>query len=229
MRKFISWIAALLMVVSFAACGSQKAQPAVPEDPERASAVQASEQTTAEMQPAAVSSAAAVHILVAYFSQAGEQYDVGVVEKGNTQIVAEMIAEETGAELFHIERAETYPDTYDELTQAAKEELGTRPELSETVDHWSDYNIVFIGYPIWWGDMPMPVYTFLEYYDFTGKTVIPFDTNGGSGLADTVSAIKKACPGATVRDGLAVSGKEAQTEPDKAKSEVQDWLKELGY
>ena len=77
--------------------------------------------------------------------------------------------------------------------------------------------------------MPMPVYTFLESYDFAGKTVIPFDTNGGSGLADTVSAIAKACPGATVKDGLAIAGTDAQNNQDKTKSAVQDFLKGLGY
>lgn len=142
-----------------------------------------------------------------------------------------MIADETGADLFHIKRKEAYPSKLSELLDEAQDEQknSARPELAAAVDSWDDYDTIFLGYPIWWGDMPMPVYTFLESYDFTGKTVIPFDTNGGSGLADTVSAIAKACPGATVKDGLAVSGKEAQTQQDKAKSEVQNWLKGLGY
>jgi flavodoxin len=106
-----------------------------------------------------------------FFSQAGEQYGVGVVEKGNTQIVAEMIANETDADLFHIERKEAYPTTYNDLLSEAQDELknSVRPELSATVDKWDDYDVVFIGYPIWWGDMPMPVYTFLESFDWTGK------------------------------------------------------------
>ena len=214
MRRFIILIAALLTAASLAACGAQTAG-----------------QTASETQSAAASSAAKGHILVAYFSQAGEQYDVGVVEKGNTQIVAEMIADETDADLFHIERKAAYPSKLSELLDEAQDEQknSARPELAAAVDNWDDYDTIFLGYPIWWGDMPMPVYTFLESYDFTGKTVIPFDTNGGSGLADTVSAITKACPGAAVKDGLAVSGKEAQTQQDKAKSEVQNWLKGLGY
>jgi flavodoxin len=214
MRRFIILIAALLMAAALAACGAQTAG-----------------QTASETQSAAASSAAKGHILVAYFSQAGEQYDVGVVEKGNTQIVAEMIADETDADLFHIERKAAYPSKLSELLDEAQDEQknSARPELSAAVDNWDDYDTIFLGYPIWWGDMPMPVYTFLESYDFTGKTVIPFDTNGGSGLADTVNAITKACPGAAVKDGLAVSGKAAQTQQDKAKSEVQNWLKGLGY
>lgn len=214
MRRFIILIAALLTAASLAACGAQTAG-----------------QTASETQSAAASSAAKGHILVAYFSQAGEQYDVGVVEKGNTQIVAEMIADETDADLFHMERKAAYPSKLSELLDEAQDEQknSARPELAAAVDNWDDYDTIFLGYPIWWGDMPMPVYTFLESYDFTGKTVIPFNTNGGSGLADTVNAITKACPGATVRDGLAVTGTDAQTQQDKAKSEVQNWLKGLGY
>jgi len=214
MRRFITLIAALLTAAALTACGAQTAG-----------------QTASETPSAAASSAAKGHILVAYFSQAGEQYDVGVVEKGNTQIVAEMIADETDADLFHIERKAAYPSKLSELLDEAQDEQknSARPELAAAVDNWDDYDTIFLGYPIWWGDMPMPVYTFLESYDFTGKTMIPFDTNGGSGLADTVSAITKACPGAAVRDGLAVSGKEAQTQQDTAKSEVRNWLKGLGY
>lgn len=214
MRRFLALIAALLTAAVLAACGAQTVG-----------------QTASETQSAAASSAAKGHILVAYFSQAGEQYDVGVVEKGNTQIVAELIADETDADLFHIERKAAYPSKLSELLDESQDEQknSARPELAAAVDNWDDYDTIFLGYPIWWGDMPMPVYTFLESYDFTGKTVIPFDTNGGSGLADTVNAITKACPGAAVKDGLAVSGKEAQTQQDKAKSEVRNWLKGLGY
>ena len=214
MRRFIALIAALLAAASLTACGARTAG-----------------QAASETQSVTSSSTAKGHILVAYFSQAGEQYDVGVVEKGNTQIIAELIADETDADLFHMERKAAYPSKLSELLDEAQDEQknSARPELAAAVDNWDDYDTIFLGYPIWWGDMPMPVYTFLESYDFTGKTVIPFDTNGGSGLADTVSAITKACPGATVKDGLAVSGKEAQTQQDKAKSEVQNWLKGLGY
>jgi len=235
MRRLIALFAALLTAASLAACGAQSPQSSAPAaasaGPGSAPAAQTSGQTASEAPSAAGSSAAKGSVLVAYFSQAGEQYDVGVVEKGNTQIVAEMIAGETGADLFHIERKEAYPSKLGDLLDAAKAEQkdSARPELSAAVPNWDDYDTVFIGYPIWWGDMPMPVYTFLESHDFTGKTVIPFDTNGGSGLAGTVNAVKTACPGAEVRDGLAVSGKEAQTQQDQAKNEVRDWLKGLGY
>lgn len=171
------------------------------------------------------------HILVAYFSQAGEQYRVGTVEKGNTEIVAEMIAEKTGADLFHIERKDNYPDTYNGLLKEAQDEQknAARPELSQTIENLDDYDTVFVGYPIWWGDMPMPVYTFLESYDFSGKTIIPFDTNEGSGLAGTVQSVQDECQGATVRDGLEITGKTAQKDPDKTGQAVDAWLKELGF
>ena len=213
MKKPFTILLSLCIAMSVSACGSRNA-----------SVSDASE-------PTSESASGKNRVLVAYFSQTGEQYGVGVVEKGNTRIVAEMIAAETSADLFHIERKEAYPTTYNDLLSVAQDEYknNARPELSASVDNWSDYDTVFIGYPIWWGDMPMPVYTFLESYDFAGKTVIPFDTNGGSGLADTVSAIAKACPGATVKDGLAIAGTDAQNNQDKTKGAVQDFLKGLGY
>lgn len=216
-KKLISLILTTLIALSLAACG-QSSGAAEPEAAKSAA-------------PSESASNGKSRVLVAYFSQAGEQYGVGVVEKGNTRIVAEMIAAETNADLFHIERKETYPATYNDLLSVAQDEYksNARPELSAAVDNWADYDTVFIGYPIWWGDIPMPVYTFLESYDFAGKTVIPFDTNGGSGLADTVSAIAKACPGATVKDGLAIAGTDAQNNQDKTKGAVQDFLKGLGY
>ena len=118
-------------------------------------------------------------ILVAYFSRAGENYSVGVIEKGNTAIVAETIAEQTGGDLFEIVPVNPYPVGYEEMKAVSTQEKdsGARPEIANTVDNWDDYDVVFLGYPIWYADMPMIVYNFLESYDFTGKTVIPFNTN----------------------------------------------------
>ena len=165
-------------------------------------------------------------ILVAYFSRAGENYNVGVVEKGNTEIVAEMIAQETGADLFRIQPTYDYPETYEECTEAAKKEQEekARPELSDTVDNISEYDVIYVGYPIWWGDMPMAVYTFLESYDFSGKTVIPFCTHAGSGLAGTADSIREICIGASVPDGLAIKGETAQNDPDAARTAVDKFL-----
>ncbi len=168
--------------------------------------------------------------LVAYFSHTGENYGVGVIEKGNTHIIADMIAEETGADLFEIRTVNPYPDIYDECTDVAKREQNenARPEILDPPENLDGYDTIFIGYPIWWGDLPMAVYTFLERYDFSGKTVVPFCTHEGSGLAGTEGSIEKTCSGAAVLDGLAIRGATAQNEPEEARTDVLEWLDGLG-
>lgn len=172
-------------------------------------------------------SIAQTKILVAFFSRADENYAVGVIEKGNTQIIAEIIAEETGGELFHIERETPYPANYEECTDEAKTEQNSsaRPALKEDIDI-SGYDVIFLGYPNWWGDMPMPVYTFLEAHDFTGKTIVPFCTHAGSGLSRTARSIKDAA-GAAMLDGLSILGTTAQNKQDEAREAVKEWLGKL--
>lgn len=232
---FFKFAVLLIVILSITACGSNKENN---EAEKMATTVTTDSITTQRIAGGDESKSATNtvssnehHILVAYFSQAGEQYRVGTVEKGNTEIVAEMIAEKTGADLFHIERKDVYPDTYNGLLNEAQDEQknAARPELSQTIENLDDYDTVFIGYPIWWGDMPMPVYTFLESYDFSGKTIIPFDTNEGSGLADTVQSVQDECQDATVQDGLEITGKTAQENPDKTGQAVDAWLKGLGF
>ena len=169
-------------------------------------------------------------ILVAFFSRAGENYAVGHIEKGNTHILAEMIAAETDGELFHIEPVTPYPDDYTECTEVAKRELNVkvRPAIKGDIKV-EDYDIIFIGYPNWWGDMPMPVYTFIEKHSWQGKTVIPFCTHEGSGLSGTENKLKAACKGATVLKGLAVRGATAQNAQAQAKESVNNWLGKLKY
>ena len=164
--------------------------------------------------------------LVVFFSRAGENYAVGDIKKGNTHIVAEMIAEETGATLFQIEPQKAYPEDYTKCTEVAKEEVESkaRPAIKGDVAV-EDYDIIFIGYPNWWGDAPMPVYTFIEKHNWQGKTVIPFCTHEGSGLGDTESKLRKACEGATFRKGLAVRGATAQKSQEQARKAVTGWLK----
>lgn len=170
-------------------------------------------------------------ILVAYFSRTGENYEVGNITKGNTHIVADLIAETTGADTFEIKPVNPYPTGYKECTEVAKQELaeGARPELATKIENMEDYDVIFIGYPIWWGDMPMPVYTFLEKNNFSGKIIIPFSTAAGSGLSGTDRKIAKVCTEATVLEGLSVEGKMAQKEPDKVKPNVINWLVKLGF
>lgn len=169
-------------------------------------------------------------ILVAFFSRAGENYAVGHIEKGNTHIIAEMIAAETDGDLFHIEPLTPYPDDYTECTEVAKQELNVkaRPAIKGDIKV-EDYDIIFIGYPNWWGDMPMPVYTFIEKHSWQGKTVIPFCTHEGSGLSGTENKLKAACKGATVLKGLAVRGATAQNAQAQAKESVNNWLGKLKY
>lgn len=168
--------------------------------------------------------------LVAYFSRTGENYGVGVIEKGNTHIIADMVANQTEVDTFEIATVTPYSDNYDECTAVARRERDekARPELTAAVDNLADYDVIFLGYPIWWGDMPMAVYTFLESYDFEGKTIVPFCTHAGSGLSGTVGSIKAACPGATVLDGLAVAGTTAQNDQPAAEKAVTDWLNASG-
>ena len=171
------------------------------------------------------------NILVAYFSRSDENYNVGTIEKGNTQIVAEYIASEVGADSFHIETVTPYPADYDDCCDVAKKELAdkARPELNGTVGNMEQYDIVFLGYPIWWGDMPMAVYTFMDSYDFSDKVVIPFNTHEGSGESGTYSAIGSYLPNAQVLDGMAIQGKTAQEFSSDTQQSVSDWLDGLGF
>lgn len=166
------------------------------------------------------------NILIAYFSRAGENYEVGTVEVGNTQKVAEIIADETGGNLFHIETVTPYPESYDKCVEVARKELqeNARPELTEKVDNFDSYDIIFLGYPIWINDMPMAIYSFLDEYDFNGKTIYPFSTNEGSELAGTVETIKEQEPKADVKKGLAITGTIAQNDPEKTRELVTEWL-----
>lgn len=163
--------------------------------------------------------------LVAFFSRTGENYGIGNIEKGNTHIIAEMIAEETKGTLFQIEPLKTYPENHRKCTEVAKEEVESkaRPAIKGDIAV-EDYDVIYIGYPNWWADMPMPVYTFIEKHNWQGKTVIPFCTHEGSGLSDTENKLKKSCEGATVLKGLAIRGTTAQKSQEQARKTVSTWL-----
>ena len=168
-------------------------------------------------------------ILVAYFSRVGEEYSVGNVSKGNTAIVAEMIAEKTGADLFEIKTVQDYPFSYEDCKTVASREKATkaRPELSATVDDFNQYETIFIGYPIWYGDAPMAVYTFLESYDFSGKNIIPFCTHGGSGLSSTDQTITLTCPDSKILQGFEIRGTIARNDSKQTSNKIDQWLKNL--
>ena len=170
--------------------------------------------------------------LVVFFSHTGENYNVGYIEKGNTHIIADMIADATGADRFEIVPEKGYPkDNYDECIAIAKRELQqkARPAVKGDVAI-EDYDVIFIGYPQWWGEPPMCVYTFIENHDWNGKTVIPFVTHEGSGMGGTDRKIAAACKGSStlVGKGIAIQGKVAQENQPSAQSKVNRWLDELG-
>ena len=142
---------------------------------------------------------------------------------GNTGLAAHWISDAAGGDLFSIQTEEKYPGDYDDTVDHGQEEQSenARPKLSSHVDHMDQYDVVFLGYPNWWGDMPMAVYSFLDEYDLSGKTVIPFVTSGGSGFFDTVSAIKEEEPDADVQEGLELSDSETADSEDEVKSWVE--------
>ncbi|MBQ4494174.1 MAG: flavodoxin [Selenomonadaceae bacterium] len=167
-------------------------------------------------------------ILVVYYSRTGEEYGLGNITKGNTAIIAEIIAQRLGADIFEIKPVTPYPDSYEECKKIASREKATkaRPAFVGGVDV-SGYDIIFVGYPIWYGDAPQVVYTFLEANDFTGKKIIPFCTSGGSGLSSTDQNIALTCPTAKILQGFEIRGKIAQQNPSKAAELVDDNLKRL--
>ena len=149
--------------------------------------------------------------LIAYFSRADENYFSGtlcVVPVCNTEITAKMLQEITGADLFKIQPLLPYSKDYNECIAQAQDDQrrDARPELKEYPDSLDPYDTIYLGYPNYWGTMPMPVFTFLEHFDFTGKTIRPFCTHEGSGMGHSESDIRRLCPGAKVERGLAIHG-----------------------
>jgi len=149
--------------------------------------------------------------LIVYYSRKGQNYvggDIVDLPVGNTEVAAKMIETVTGGELLELETVKRYPADYHETTEVARRELreSARPELRNPPANIDDCDVVFLGYPNWWGTPPMAVFTFLESYEFSGKTIVPFCTHEGSGMGRSERDIRQACPGATVLDGLAIRG-----------------------
>ena len=156
------------------------------------------------------------NVLVVYFSHTG-----------NTENVANFIHEAVGGDIVKLETEEPYTDNYNDLLDIAQEEQreNARPLLSTQIDNIEDYDTIFLGYPIWWGDMPMAIYTFLDEYDLSGKTIAPFVTSGGSGLSGTPSNIQDGEPEANVTEGLSVR----DSNSENSQSAVNEWLSEIGF
>lgn len=163
--------------------------------------------------------------LIAYFSREGGNYVDGNIVNlpvGNTEVAAKMIEKLTGGELFRIDPVRKYSNDYTACTNEAREELraNARPELRSYPDSLDTYDKVILCYPNWWGTMPMPVWTFLERYDFSGKTILPLCTHEGSGMGHSERDIKKLCPDASVETGLAVRGGGVKS----AENDIAAWL-----
>ena len=171
-------------------------------------------------------------ILIAFFSRADENYNVGTVSVGNTEMMARYIKGYLGdrADGFKIDPIVSYPANYKECTEVATQEKNSnaRPEFknADALD-LSKYDTILLGYPIWWGDVPMIINTFLEKYDFSGKTIIPFNTHEGSGDSGTYAYIKNKMSSSNVNtNGLALRGATAREE--SSRSTVENWLSGLG-
>ncbi|MBR2560728.1 MAG: NAD(P)H-dependent oxidoreductase [Eubacterium sp.] len=167
--------------------------------------------------------------LIAFFSRADENYFGGAmryVKVGNTEIVAGIMKDLISADTYKIEMKDPYSPVYMTCIEEAKKDLRAkaRPELVSMPESIDEYDTVILAYPNYWGTMPMAVYTFLEHFDFTGKTILPLCTNEGSGMGSSEREIKKTCPGADVKKGLPITGSEAAN----SKTSVERWLKANG-
>lgn len=165
--------------------------------------------------------------LVVFFSHAGENYSVGNIEVGNTKVVADYISEMTGADQFEIVADKDYDMPYMQLIEVAKQEANNNelPPMVGKLENVDQYDTVFIGGPVWWGTYPQVMFTFFRDYDLNGKTLIPFTTHEGSGLASCVEDVKEAYPNADVKPGFAIYGHEVRS----GRNKVEKWLKSLGF
>lgn len=247
MKKITTLLLGIMLTVSLTACGgttagiSQSSQEAPPIVVHSESITPDMSETTPAESENLSDSTTDTKTIVVYFSlpettsadnmTQDEDNSVVVIDGevlGNTQYVASVITENTGADLFRIEPKTPYTANHTDLVDRAKEEQNTnaRPELAVNVENLDQYDTVFIGYPNWWGDMPMILYTFFDSNDFSGKTIIPFNTHGGSGFSGTISTIANLEPDAMVNeDGFTVSRNNVQ----EAEPDIIEWLTELGY
>jgi len=167
-------------------------------------------------------------VLVTYYSRKGENYYNGNIknlEIGNTEVVAKTIHNFVGGDLFEVKTIKTYPKDYYETTDVSKQELTTnaRPEIQNPINSIDDYDVIFLGYPNWWSTMPMVMFTFLELFDFSGKTIIPFCTHEGSGMGKSESDIKKLCKSSNVLKGLPIKGSSVR----QSENLIKDWISKL--
>lgn len=216
MKKLLPVLLIATMLFSLAGCSGSSEQSNASASPAPASS--SSNDTTSSppsdtdpQQPKEEPVSESSHSLIAYFSWSG-----------HTEQLANMIQAETGGDLFAIETKMPYTDDYDAVVDQAKQEQeeNARPALASQVENMDDYDTIFIGYPNWWNDVPMAVLTFMESYDWTGKTIIPFCTSGGGGFGQGVRSIEAAADGAVFLEGFHVNGSSV----DGAATDVSAWL-----
>lgn len=220
---FFLWIA-LLLPAFLTACGSGKPSSSAPAPEATARTEMPAPTAEPTMEP--------VRALVVYFSRTGEMPETGVIEKGNTAIVAESIARRLNAGLYELRPADDrYPAEYQALYDAAlaEQEAKTRPAIAGGLPDMDGYDVIFVGAPVWHGDWPMIMYTFFEGADLTDKTLVPFCTHQGSGLAAMNRELELICPYSRVLKGLAIYGTDAQNDPEKVDWLVERWLQKLEY
>lgn len=222
MKKLVSILMASALLFCLTACGgntnnedtsapaSQSSTPSSVPTEKQNNTSASSEMPALESEPTETGSKS----LVVYFSWSG-----------NTENVAKAIQTQTDSDIFEIVPATPYSDDYDAVLDVAQEEQreNARPAIANDIGNIADYDIIYVGFPNWWGDMPMILYTFFDSYDLSGKTIAPFCTSGGSGLSGTVNEIKALEPNATVTDGLHIGSSSAST-PDNA---VSTWLSDI--
>lgn len=252
MKKFLIAVLGLVLCCALAACGGQgtgsdpSQTPAASQPTETPNSIHPQETPEASAsedvsEPSGQGDGASEgnRVLIAYFTygentpladgvdastSASIQYR-GDKLTGNTGLVASLIADATDGKLFAILTGEQYPDTYNATLDVGQSEksAGARPKLSSHIDDLNRYDTIFLGFPNWWGDMPMAVYSFLDEYDLSGKTIIPFVTSGGSGFSNTIRAIESAEPDATVLEGLALR----DSRSTQAEGDIAEWLSQL--
>ncbi len=229
MRRWMGLFLSIVLIVSLCACGKTN-NSTKNNSNHRKTTIKEKENTTTENS----------HILIAYFTVPEDVNTSGVdavagasiVVKeneniGNTEYIARIVKETIGGDLFRIETKDSYPLDHDILVdQAAEEqEQDLRPELSSHVENFKQYDTIILGFPNWWADLPMPVYSFLEEYDFDAKTIIPFVTHGGSGFSSILNTISKLQPDAYVSDNTFSLSRENVADGE---TEAKEWAESLG-
>ncbi len=240
-RVFTLFLAGIL-AISLAACGNTNsdgnAQDISSEAPQTSGQENGMQSNTSEQVESSNAGSDGSNILIAYFT-AAENSGVDAIASasyttidgqavGRVRAVADMIQENVGGDLFSIHTSVVYPTDGGELIDYAAEEQdeNARPELTSHIDNLDQYDTIFIGYPNWWADLPMAVYSFFDEYDFSGKTIIPFNVHNGSRFSRTIQTIEELEPNATVvEDGFTVS----EQTVDQAAPDVAEWLENLGY